>query len=280
MSYFDGKVAVITGAGSGIGRALAVELSRQGAHLALLDQDSAALAETARRCELPGVRVVTQTVDVTDWGSMQAAAGTVAKELGGAGAVFAVAGIIHRGSVLESEVSDIELVMSVNWLGVVHTVKAFLAQVIASTDGRIVTFSSAFGLAAISKYSAYNSSKFAVRAFSESLRQEMSLSRHRVPVTCVYPGGVRTPIVRNGLFAASENPEAVTKSFETRIARMTPEQAAAIVLKGVERGRARVFVGSDARLVAALVRVVGGHYQDLVPKLVRLLRRRTPSGRS
>lgn len=274
MSYFKDKVAVITGAGSGIGRALAIALAGHGAHLALLDQDSAALAETARRCESTGVRIVTGTVDVTDWDSMQSAASTVAEELGGADAVFAVAGIIHRGSVLKSEVADVQRVMSVNWLGVVHTVKAFLAQITSSPDGRVVTFSSAFGLAATSKYSAYNSSKFAVRAFSESLRQEMSFSGHRVSVTCVYPGGVRTSIVRNGLFAAGEDSDAVTRSFETRVARTTPERAAMIVLKGVERRRARVLVGSDARLVAAFVRVVGGHYQDLVPMVGRLFRRR------
>lgn len=279
MSWFKGKVSVITGAGSGIGRALAVELSRRGGHLALLDHDSATVTETARQCETAGVRVLAHTVDVTDWDSMQGAANTVHEKLGGVDAVFAVAGIIHRGSVLDSDVSDIRRVMSVNWLGVVHTVKAFLAHVIA-TDGRIVTFSSALGLAATCKHSAYTASKFAVRGFSESLRQEMSLAGHGVSVTCVYPGGVRTPIVRNGLFAANENSQAAVRHFETRVARTTPEQAAMIVLRGVERRRARVLVGSDARLVSAFVRVVGDRYQDLVPAIGRLLRRcRKPARR-
>ncbi|NUT53518.1 MAG: SDR family NAD(P)-dependent oxidoreductase [Saccharothrix sp.] len=278
MNRFERKVSVITGAGSGIGRALAVELSRRGGHLALLDNDDAALRETVRRCERAGVRVLSCVVDVTDWDAVRRAAVAVKGELGGVDAVFTAAGIIHRGGLLDSDVSHIGRVMSVNWLGTVHTVKAFLPHVAASRDGHVVTFASAFGLVAVPKYGAYNSSKFAVRGFSESLRQEMSSSGNQVSVTCVYPGGIRTPIVRNGLFAAGEDPVAVTKSFETRVARTEPERAAMIVLRGVERRRARVLVGSDAWLVAAIVRVVGGHYQDLVPMLARLLGRRRRGG--
>ena len=126
------------------------------------------------------------------------------------------------------------------------------------------------------KYSAYNSSKFAVRGFSESLRQELAATG--VSVTCVFPGGVRTAIVRNGSFASGENRDAVVHGFEKHIARTEPEEAASIVLKGAERRRARVFVGADARLVAVLERLVGGQYQGLVPAVGRLLgprRRRT-----
>lgn len=271
---FDGKVAVITGAGSGIGRALAVELSRRGAHVALSDQDGAAVADTARHCERAGVRVRAETVDVTDWAAMQHFATAVDGEFGGVDAVFAVAGIIHRGSLLDSDMSDFERVMAVNWRGTVHTVKAFLPYVVTSTSGHIVTFSSAFGLIATPKFSAYNSSKFAVRGFTESLRQEMALAGHPVSVTCVYPGGVRTSIVRNGLFAASENPDAATTNFETRVARTEPKQAAVIILRGVERRRARVLVGSDARLVAAFAHVAGAFYQNLMPAADRLLRLR------
>lgn len=274
MSWFENKVAVITGAGSGIGRALAVELSRRGAHVALLDRDADTVGETARQCERGVSRVLARVVDVADWNAMQRISTAVGEELGGVDAVFAGAGIIHCGSLLESEVSDIQRVMTVNWLGVVHTVKAFLPHIVLSAGGRVVTFSSAFGLMATSKYSAYNSSKFAVRGFSESLRQELSESGCDVSVTCVYPGGVRTPIVRNGLFAANEDRDAVVRRFEKRVARTEPESAAMIVLRGVERRRARVLVGSDARVVSALVHVMGGYYQDLVPAIGRLLSRR------
>lgn len=275
MSCFEGKVAVITGAGAGIGRALAVELARRGARLSLLDRDSAALEKTTRRCESIGARALAQAVDVTDWEGLRAAAEVAESELGGIDSVFAAAGIIHRGSLLDSDVGDIERVMAVNWQGLMYTVKAHLPFVVRSKGGRIVTFSSAFGLVATSKYTAYNSSKFAVRGFSESLRQELADAGSGVSVTCVFPGGVRTSIVSNGTFAAAENREAVVRGFEKKVARTDPEEAALIVLSGAERRRARVFVGADARMVAVLARLAGGHYQDLMPFVERLLGRRS-----
>lgn len=273
MSCFEGKVAVITGAAAGIGRALAVELARRGARLSLLDHDADGLEEVTRRCEAIGAQVLAQVVDVTDWSGVQTAAAATTSALGGVDSVFAAAGIIHRGSLLDSEVADIERVMSVNWRGLMYTVKAHLPAVVSSPAGRIVTFSSAFGLLAMPRYSAYNSSKFAVRGFSESLRQELTSAGTQVSVTCVFPGGVRTSIVRNGLFAAGEHRDAVIRGFEKRVARTDPEEAAAIVLKGAERRRARVFVGNDARLVAILARLAGGHYQDAVPAVGRFLGR-------
>jgi len=271
VSCFEGKVVVITGAAAGIGRALAVELARRGARLSLLDHDADGLEEVTRRCEAIGVQVLAEVVDVTDWSGMQAAAAATTSALGGVDAVFAAAGIIHRGNLLDSDVADIERVMSVNWRGLMYTVKAHLPAVVSSPAGRIVTFSSAFGLLAMPRYSAYNSSKFAVRGFSESLRQELTSTQ--VSVTCVFPGGVRTSIVRNGLFAAGEHRDAVIRGFEKRVARTDPEEAAAIVLSGAERRRARVFVGNDARLVAILARLAGGHYQDAVPAVGRFLGR-------
>ncbi|MDX8031727.1 SDR family oxidoreductase [Lentzea sp. BCCO 10_0856] len=272
MSWFENKIAVITGAGSGIGRALAIELSQRGARVALLDRDADGLEVTADQCDRGSV--IARTVDVTDWAAMQQVAALVGEELGGVDALFSAAGIIHRGSLVESEISDIHSVMAVNWLGTVHTVKAFLPLVTASRGARVVTFSSAYGLMATSKYSAYNSSKFAVRGFSESLRQELTESGSDVSVTCVYPGGVRTPIVRNGLYAASEPRDAVVRKFEKSVARTEPREAALTVLRGVERRRARVLVGADARAVSALVHLLGGIYQDLVPAVTRLLGRR------
>lgn len=270
MNCFESKVAVITGAGAGIGRALAVELARRGARLSLLDRDADALEGTAASCQAFGARVLKQVVDVTDWKAMQAVASVANSELGGIDSVFAAAGIIHHGSLLGSDVVDIERVMAVNWQGLMYTVKAHLPHLLSST-GRVITFSSAFGLVAMPGYTAYNSSKFAVRGFSESLRQELATVGSGVSVTCVFPGGVRTSIVRNGLYAAGENREAVIRRFEKRVARTDPDEAAAIILRGAERRRARVFVGTDARVVAVLARLVGGHYQDLAPAVLRLL---------
>ncbi|MEU3642944.1 SDR family NAD(P)-dependent oxidoreductase [Lentzea sp. NPDC034063] len=274
MSCFEDKVSVITGAGAGIGRALAVELARRGARLSLLDRDAAGLEETARRCEAIGARALAQVVDVTDWEGLRAAAEVAESELGGVDSVFAAAGVIHRGSLLDSDVADIERVMAVNWQGLMYTVKAHLPFILRSTGGRVVTFSSAFGLVATSKYTAYNSSKFAVRGFSEALRQELADAGSGISVTCVFPGGVRTSIVSNGTFAAAENRDAVVRGFEKKVARTEPEEAALIVLSGAERRRARVFVGADARMVAVLARLAGGHYQDLMPFAERLLGRR------
>jgi short-subunit dehydrogenase len=278
VGYYVGSVAVITGAGSGIGRALAVDLAGRGARLALSDRDGAAVAETARQCRLSPARVRADAVDVTDRPAVLEYASSVADDFGAVDMTFSVAGIIHTGSVLESRFSDIEQVLAVNFWGVVNITKAFLPYVIESKCGHIVNISSAFGLMSAPRYSAYNSSKFAVRGFTESLRQEMTVDGRSVHVTCVYPGGVRTAIMRNGLFAAGENPAAVADSFDRKVARMTPEKAATRILSGVERGQARVLVGADAYVVSGVLRVLGGTYQNMVPSIARLLQR--PAGRA
>lgn len=279
MGYYCGRVAVITGAGSGIGRALAVDLAARGARLALSDRDGAAVAETARQCRLGAASVRADPVDVTDRPEVLEYASSIADDFGAVDMTFSVAGIIHTGSVLESRFSDIEQVLAVNFWGVVNITKAFLPYVIHSKSGHVVNISSAFGLMSAPSYSAYNSSKFAVRGFTESLRQEMIVDGRSVRVTCVCPGGIRTPIMRNGLFAASENPTLVADRFDRKVARMTPENAATRILSGVERGRARVLVGTDAHVVSGVLRVLGGAYQDIVPSIARLLQRRAgPAG--
>jgi short-subunit dehydrogenase len=122
-------------------------------------------------------------------------------------------------------------------------------------------------------YSAYCATKFAIRGFSESLRQEMELDGHPVSVTCVVPGGVRTPIMSRGLFAAGEDAAAVTAMFETKIARMPAGKAADIILRGVARRRPQVLVGADAHAISLFVRAAGSSYQAFAPWLVRRVRR-------
>ena len=189
MSYYAGRVAVITGAGSGIGRALALGLARRGAHLALSDRDGEAADDTARQCRRAGGQARADMIDVTDRRAVLDHAAGVSGDFGRVDMAFCVAGIIHTGSLLASEFSDIELVINTNLVGVINTAKAYLPHVIASGDGHIVTVSSGFGLVGIPHYSAYCATKFAVRGFSESLRQEMELDGHPVAVTCVVPGG-------------------------------------------------------------------------------------------
>ncbi|TCO58373.1 SDR family NAD(P)-dependent oxidoreductase [Actinocrispum wychmicini] len=273
MGYYSGRVVVITGAGSGIGRALAVDLAGQGARLALSDQNTDAVAATVRRCEGAGAWVRGDTLDVTDRSAVLTYAQALAEESGPVDLVFAVAGVIHTGTVLDSEFEDIEHVINVNFWGVVNTVKAFLPHVIAAKrSGHVVIVSSVFGIVAAPHYSAYSASKFAVRGFTEALRQEMVLDGHEVAVTGVYPGGVRTSILRNGRFASREDASVIARTFDKKIARTEPEKAAEIILRGVRRRRAYVLVGMDARLVSAFIRVAGSAYQGLLPWGRRLSR--------
>jgi len=274
MDYYANRVSLITGAGSGIGRELAVALSARGAQLALWDNNSDALAATADRCERSRTRVRTSTVDVTNRRSVLDHADAVVSQFGRVDFAFCAAGVIHSGRLLTSEFDDIEHVIAVNLWGVINTAKAVLPFMATAGSGHIVTFSSAFGLVAAPRYGAYNASKFAVRGFSESLRQELAVDGHQISVTCVYPGGVRTPILRSGRFAADEDREAVIRMFDTKVARMDPDRAAAIILRGVERRRAQVLVGTDARVAALVARGAGAGYQSVLPWVVRQVRRK------
>ena len=274
MSYYATRTAVITGAGSGIGRALATGLARRGAQLALSDRDADAVAGTAQQCRLAGSRVRADTVDVTDRRAVLGYPAAVLSDFGCVDLVFCVAGVIHTGSLLASEFAAIDHVINVNLGGVINTAKAFLPHLISSGGGHIVTFSSGFGLMAAPHYSAYNASKFAVRGFSEALRQEMVLDGHPVSVTCVYPGGIRTPIMGNGTFAEGEDAAEITAMFDAKIARMQADRAAAIILRGVARRRPQLLVGADAHAVSLFVRVAGSTYQGLLPWLGRRTRQR------
>jgi short-subunit dehydrogenase len=263
------RTALITGAGSGIGRALALRLAAPGVRLALWDRDADALAQAARRCEDAGARVRAGVIDVRDPTAVVRLAGDATDDLGPPRLLLCIAGVTHTGDVLASGLDDLRAVVDVNLWGVVHTVRAVLPLMIAGGGGRVVTVSSAFGLMAAPGYSAYCASKFAVRGFTESLRQEMVARGRPVRVHCVCPGGVRTPIVRHGTFAAGVDAESAADRFEHRIARLAPEQAAEAILRGLRRDRARVLVGADARLAAVTVRALGSSYQRLLPALLR-----------
>jgi NAD(P)-dependent dehydrogenase (short-subunit alcohol dehydrogenase family) len=276
VSYYRGRVAVITGAGSGIGRALALDLAARGARIALLDQDAGTVGETARRCKNAGTQVRADTVDVTDRPALASWAESVLRQFGHVDLVICAAGVIHTGSLLTSEPGDVDRVINVNVLGVFSTVKLFLPHL--ASGGHIVTFSSGFGLVGAPLYTAYCASKFAVRGLSEALGLEMALGGHPVSVTCVIPGGIRTPIMRKGSFAADVDAAAVIAGFNGRVARMDPDRAASVILRGVQRRRPRVLVGVDARGVSAVARSAASTYQYLGSSLLRR-RRRKESGR-
>ncbi|MEU1205440.1 SDR family NAD(P)-dependent oxidoreductase [Nocardia sp. NPDC005825] len=264
VDIFAGKSIVVTGAGSGIGRALAVRLADEGARLALSDIDEDGVIETAARCRARGAWVRADTLDVTDRGAVLRYANSVATEFGVVHQIYNNAGIAFFGSVLDSEFEDFERIMAVDYWGVVHGTKAFLPHLIASGDGHIVNISSLFGLLSLGGQSAYNSAKFAVRGFTEALRQEMLAEKLPVRVTCVHPGGIKTAVARNATVAKGLDPVAVSTVFDRRMAFHSPEMAAAAIVSGVRRRRPRVLIGWEARGLDLVQRIAGARYQRLL----------------
>ena len=268
-----GRVVAITGAGSGIGRALALHLGGLGARLALSDQDLAAVDDTLRRTGLPPADARSYRVDVTDAAAVSAWADQVVAELGAVHVLINNAGVALIGDVVSMELADIASIMDVDFWGVVHGTKAFLPHLIAGGEGHIVTISSVFGLIGVPSQSAYNAAKFAVRGFTESLRQEMILAGHPVGVTCVHPGGVRTDVVRNSrVLGAYVHADLVTR-FEQTLARTSPERAAVLIVRGIRRNRARVLIGADAYAIDGLVRLFGPGYQRVIVRAASRLDR-------
>ncbi|MEV0945724.1 SDR family NAD(P)-dependent oxidoreductase [Rhodococcus sp. NPDC049939] len=268
MSEFAGKVVVITGAGSGIGRALALNLAGQGAKLAISDVDAAGLAETARGATALGAEVKSDHLDVTERDAVLAYADDVVDHFGKVNQIYNNAGVAYNGDFEKSQFKDIEKIMDVDFWGVVNGTKAFLPHLIASGDGHVVNISSLFGLLAMPKQSAYNAAKFAVRGFTEALRQEMLIAKHPVKVTCVHPGGVKTAIARNATVGPGEDRDTSAAFFDKRLARTTAEDAAKIIVNGVRKGKPRILVGTDAKLLDAFVRLVGSNYQRVVATVV------------
>ena len=268
MEGFAGKVAAVTGAGSGIGQALAVELARSGAALAISDVDTEGLAATEEQLKAIGAPVRTDRLDVTEREAFQIYADQINEHFGKVNQIYNNAGIAFTGDVEVSQFKDIERVMDVDFWGVVNGTKAFLPHLIASGDGHIINVSSLFGLMSMPGQAAYNSAKFAVRGFTEALRQEMALNGHPVKVTSVHPGGIKTAIARNGTTAEGVDPTAQAKFFDKRLASTSPQRAAEIILEAVRKNRARVLVGPDAVVLDLIVRITGSGYQRLFSPVV------------
>ena len=264
MEGFAGKVAVVTGAGSGIGQALALELGRSGAKVAISDVDTEGLAQTEAQLKAIGVHVKADRLDVTEREAFLAYAAAVAEHFGKVNQIYNNAGIAFSGDVEVSQFKDIERVMDVDFWGVVNGTKAFLPHLIASGDGHVINVSSLFGLMAVPGQAAYNSAKFAVRGFTEALRQEMVLAGHPVGVTTVHPGGIKTAIARNATAAEGLDANELAKMFDKRLAHTSPKRAAEIILEAVRKNKARVLVGADAKALDLLVRLTGSGYQRIV----------------
>jgi butyryl-CoA dehydrogenase len=277
---FEHKVAAITGAASGIGRALAVELAGQGAHLALSDVDEAGLAETVALSEGrgTGIKVTSAIVDVADRAAVFAWADQVMAEHGAVHLVVNNAGVALGATVAEVAYEDLEWLIGIDFWGVVHGTKAFLGHLEAGGEGHIVNVSSVFGLLAVPSQSAYNAAKFAVRGFTDALRMELEIAGSPVSCTTVHPGGVRTDIVRNARIHQSAmalgGGERFAEHFE-RIARTSPERAARQILAAVRRNRRRALIGPDAKALDLIARLPAFVSQRVMVAGARRRARRT-----
>lgn len=249
------RTAVITGAASGIGRALAVSLARRGCHLALADLDEAGMASTAQLADAGQVRISCHRLDVADAGAVAAFPALARAAHSSVDLLFNNAGVALGGTFETLNDADFEWLFGINFRGVVRMTRAFLPLLKASDEARLVNLSSVFGLIAPPGQTAYAASKFAVRGFSEALRHE--LKGTRVGVTVVHPGGVATAIAENARRPAGTPPEELEqqRAAAQRALRMPPEIAGEIIVRGVERRKARVLVGLDAQLIALIERL-------------------------
>jgi NAD(P)-dependent dehydrogenase (short-subunit alcohol dehydrogenase family) len=263
MHSFRDRVVVITGAASGIGRALACAFAKEGSRLALADVDAAGLAETAR---LAGATdCLTESVDVADRAAVERFAAQVRSRFGVAHVVINNAGVTVSQTVADTRYEDFQWIMGINFWGVVHGTQAFLPMLRAADEAVIVNVSSVFGLIAFPTQGAYNASKFAVRGFTEALRHECAGTHVRA--ICVHPGGIRTNILKNARFysdAHGQSDHSQSMAEFERIARTTPEQAARTILAGIRRNKLRILIGPDAYLIDLVQRFLPARYMKLV----------------
>jgi len=265
---FQGRVAAITGAGSGIGRALAKNLAGRGTHLALCDVDEIGLAETVALCEGHGVKVTSQRVDVADRNAVFAWADRVVADHGKVNLVFNNAGVALGATIEAMAYEDFAWLMNINFWGVVHGTQAFLPHLKAAGEGHIVNISSVFGLISVPTQSAYNAAKFGVRGFTDALRMELEMDGAGVSCTTVHPGGIKTNIARNARMDPSVAPmagelEQVGADFD-KVAMTSPEKAARQILAAVEANKRRALIGPDAKLIDVISRLPAGLYQRVL----------------
>lgn len=271
---FSGRVCAVTGAASGIGRGLALELAARGSDLALCDVNEDGLEETARMIEARGRRVTRRIVDVSDREAVYAFKDAVIADHGRVDAIVNNAGVSVTDSVVDMSWDDLEWIVGINFWGVLYGTKAFLPHLLERGEGWIVNVSSVFGFISFPTQSAYNATKFAVRGFTESLRQE--LDGTGVTASCVHPGGIKTGIVRSGRWRKGvggvTNKEHAAADFE-RMARTTPEAAGRVIADGMERKKARILIGADAHVIETVSRLVPVRYPKLFGALAERMRR-------
>ncbi|WP_278363139.1 SDR family NAD(P)-dependent oxidoreductase [Acinetobacter schindleri] len=274
MKNFNNKVAAITGAGSGIGQQLAVLLAKQGCHLALSDVNEQGLLKTLELIKDMGVRATLDKVNVADLEEVRAWAEKVEQDHGSINMIFNNAGVALGSTVEGASYDELEWIVGINFWGVVYGTKEFLPRIKKTGDGHVVNISSLFGLTAQPTQSAYNATKFAVRGFTESLRQELDIENCGVSALCVHPGGIRTNIanaakMNDSLRALGMSPEKSARSFN-KLLRCPPEEAARQILEAVQKDKRRLLIGNDAKAIDLIQRILPTGYQKVTAFATKL----------
>jgi|TARA_B100002003_G_scaffold180936_1_gene168979 hypothetical protein len=270
ITTFDDKVAAITGAGSGMGRALAEAVASRNCHVAISDIDTAALAETQELIKSNySVEVSSHELDVADRGQVEQFATDVVHEHGKVNMIFNNAGVSVTDTAENMSYEDFEWLMNINFWGVIYGCKSFLPFFHDVDEAHIINTSSIFGVVAVPSQSAYNASKFAVRGYTYAMRQEL-FDTH-IGVSCVQPGGVKTNIIKSSRYTTADNTVATKEELISRFdefAGLTSEQAAEQILRGVLANKAQILVGRDAKTAAIVERIAPTGYQKLLSRLI------------
>ncbi len=280
MKNFKNKVAAITGAGSGMGQQLAVLLAKAGCHLSISDVNEKGLAETVELLKAYNVRVTSKKVNVAKLEEVKAWAADTVQNHGSVNMIFNNAGVALGSTVEGANYEDLEWIMGINYWGVVYGTKEFLPYIKKTGEGHIINTSSLFGLTAQPTQSAYNSSKFAVRGFTESLRQELDIENCGVSALCVHPGGIRTNIandarMNDSLKSLGMNPEKSAKAFN-KLLRMPAEEASQQILDAVLKNKRRLLIGNDAKAIDLMQRIMPTGYQKVTALATKLSKRLEP----
>ena len=280
MKNFKYKVAAITGAGSGMGQQLEVLLAKAGCHLSISDVNEKGLAETVELVKPYNVRVTSKKVNVAKLEEVRAWAADTVQNHGSVNMIFNNAGVALGSTVEGANYEDLEWIMGINYWGVVYGTKEFLPYIKKTGEGHIINTSSLFGLTAQPTQSAYNSSKFAVRGFTESLRQELDIENCGVSALCVHPGGIRTNIandarMNDSLKSLGMNPEKSAKAFN-KLLRMPAEDASQQILDAVLKNKRRLLIGNDAKAIDLMQRILPTGYQKVTALATKLSKRLEP----